>query len=57
MVRDSVLSLLWLGFDPWPRNFQMLKAWPKKKKKERERVRRSKNSGTAFLLWHSRLRI
>ena len=20
-VKDSVLSLLWVGFDPWPRNF------------------------------------
>ena len=24
---------LWLGFSPWPENFQMLWRWPKKKKK------------------------
>ena len=24
--------LLWLGFSPWPGNFCMLWAWPKKKK-------------------------
>ena len=38
-VKDPVLSLLWLwlqlwcGFNPWPRNFYMPWAWPKKKKK------------------------
>ena len=38
-VKDSVLSLLWpgsllwQGFDPWPGNFFMLQALPKKKKK------------------------
>ena len=31
-IKDPVLSLLWLGFDPWPRNFCILWAWPKKKK-------------------------
>ena len=37
------LLLLWRGFDPWPRNFHMLKAQPKKKKKiERERGRKMK---------------
>ena len=36
--KDLALSLLWLGsllwhsFDPWPRNFHMLQAEPKKKK-------------------------
>ena len=30
MVKDLELSLLWLGFDPWPGNFHMLWAWPKK---------------------------
>ena len=39
-VKDSALSLqrqgslLWPGFDPWPRNFHMLWVWPKKKKKK-----------------------
>ena len=37
LVKDLALSLLWLGlllwlgFDPWPRNVPMLWAWPKKK--------------------------
>ena len=30
-------SQLWLGFDPWPRNFHMPWAWSKKKEKKRER--------------------
>ena len=29
-VKDPVLSLLWHGFDPWPGNFCMPWAWPKK---------------------------
>ena len=38
-VKDLVLSLLWLksllrhGFEPWPGNFCMPQAWPKKKKR------------------------
>ena len=31
-IKDSVLLLLWHGFDPWPGNFCMLQAWQKKKK-------------------------
>ena len=31
--KDSTLSLLWLAFNPWPRNVSMLWAWPKRKKK------------------------
>ena len=33
-VKDPALSLLWCGFDPWPRNFYMPRVWPKKKKKK-----------------------
>lgn len=29
-VRDSALSLLWFRFNPWPRNFHVLWAWPKR---------------------------
>ena len=29
-VKDLVLSLLWLEFDPWPQNFCMLQVWTKK---------------------------
>ena len=37
VVKDSALSLLWLGFDPWPGNFCMSRAWPKKKKKKKKK--------------------
>ena len=32
-VKDPALSLQWLRFNPWPRNFHML--WCSQKKKER----------------------
>ena len=28
MVKELVLSLLWLRFDPWPRNLFVTQAWP-----------------------------
>ena len=31
-IKDLVLSLLWHGFNPWPRNFHMPQVWLKKKK-------------------------
>ena len=31
-VKDQALSLLWLKSNPWPQNFSMLQAQPKKKK-------------------------
>ena len=31
-VKDLVVSLLWHGFDPWPRNFCMPWAQPEKKR-------------------------
>ena len=40
-VKDSALSqqplgsLLWRGFSPWPRNFHILQAWPKKEKRKK----------------------
>ena len=30
-VKDPVLSLLWLRFSPWPRNFHTPWGWPKNK--------------------------
>lgn len=30
-VKDSALSLMWLTFDPWPRNYCMLQIQLKKK--------------------------
>ena len=35
IAMDSVLSLLWLEFNPWARNFHRPQAQPKKKR-ERE---------------------
>ena len=28
-MKDPVLALQWLGFDPWPWNFPMPQVWPK----------------------------
>lgn len=33
-VKDSVWSLLWLRFDPWPRDFGML--WVQSKQKQKQ---------------------
>ena len=33
-VKEPVLSLLWSGFHPWPRNFCMLQAWRKTNKQK-----------------------
>ena len=35
-VQGSALSPLWLRFDPWPRNFCMPWAWPKKEENQRQ---------------------
>ena len=39
VVKESVLSLLWLGFDPWPRNFHMVPAGSKKKKERKKHTK------------------
>ena len=39
VVRDSALSPLWLGFNPWPGNFCMPWAWPKEKKRRKRKLR------------------
>ena len=31
-VKDLALSLLWLGFNPWPWNIRIPQTWPKKKR-------------------------
>ena len=41
VIKIPAPSLLWLRFDPWPRNFCMLQVWPKKRKQ------RSSSRGTA----------
>ena len=45
-VKDLALSLLWQEFDPWPGNFQMPWGQPKKKKKERKKVKAGTRGGT-----------
>ena len=37
-VKDLALPKLWLGLDPWLKNFHMPWVWPKKKKREREKL-------------------
>ena len=40
-MRQSLVQLgllLWLRFDPWPTNFHMTEARPKKKKKEKKKL-------------------
>ena len=37
VIKDSALLLLWLGFNPWPRNFCIMWVWPKKKKKKKKK--------------------
>ena len=34
-VKALAVSLLWLRFHLWPRNFHMLEAWPKKNEKKK----------------------
>ena len=38
-VMDPALSLLWLGFNPWPRNFHLGQVQQKKKKKKMVKVK------------------
>ena len=58
-VKDPALSLLWHRFDPWPGNFRMLWAWPKKKKKKKKNHKVLCSEDTDFSLrvfgaagWH-----
>ena len=44
MLKDPTLSLLWLRFDSWPRNFQMLRGWPKKKNKNPNQTKHNNNN-------------
>ena len=51
-VKDLVLSLWWLqsllwhGFDPWPGNFHILRAWPKKSDIQFGKLRLRRQHGT-----------
>ena len=61
-VKDPVLSLPWHRFDPWPGNFCMLKARPKKKNERKQhhtlylarRKRRSCRHQLSKCCWHCR---
>ena len=35
-IKEPALSLMWRGFDPWPRNFYMVWMRPKKGESEKE---------------------
>ena len=35
-------SLLWLRFDPWPRNFLMPRVWPPKKNKKKQKNKKKR---------------
>ena len=49
-VKGPALSLLWLGyllwcgFGPWPGNFHMLQAWPKKGKENQNKTNNNQYS-------------
>ena len=45
VVKDLVLSLLWLGFDPWSRNFCMSRAWSKIKIKNKTKKQQQQKAG------------
>ena len=42
VVKDLMMSLLWLGYRPWSRSFWILWAGPKKKKKKKEKKKKKK---------------
>ena len=44
-AKDSVMSLLWLKFGPWPRNFHMPWARKGEKKKKRTEVSEIQRQG------------
>ena len=48
VVKDSVLSLLWLGLDPWPGNFCMLQVQLKKKNKKTKKQKNKKTPCSKF---------
>ena len=41
-VKNHMLSLLWLGFDPLPGNFQMPWAWTKQTNKQKQKTSKPK---------------
>ena len=45
MLKDSALSLLWLGFNPWPRKLLHAMGLAKKKKKRRQYLVSKKTRG------------
>lgn len=50
VVKDPALSLLWLRFDHWPRNFCMLQVWSKKPAKQTKNPRKHKNTKNCVVL-------
>ena len=58
-VKDLALSLqhlgslLWCGFDPWPRNFHMPRVQPKKKRRTEKKIKGFLIGGNKCLNFHS----
>lgn len=50
MVKELLLSLLWLGFHPWPGNLLRLWVWLKKKEKK-ARWGKGKRRGREVRFW------
>ena len=50
MVKDSALSLLWLRFHPWPKNFCMPQAQPKQTNNNNNKQNRKKRTYSLFFL-------
>ena len=49
-VQGPASSLLWHGFGPWPGNFHMPKAQPKKKKEKEKKKKKHRGEKTVFTL-------
>ena len=55
-LKELVVLQLWLGFNPCPRNFDMLWIWPQKLKKKKKRTKKNPQHN-GVVCWHSVLRI
>ena len=53
-VKDPALSLLCLGFSPWPWNFHMLRPWPKKMRSTKAKTNALKKITKYIFSLHAR---
>ena len=54
-VKHSALSLLWLWFIPWPRNFCMPKEQPNKKKKKKKNFEKTLKNNNDTKIYKGRM--